>query len=408
MQAQQSILADVQQSATFIYGDRLTFALEATAPATLIAAHLTVLTDHRDTPYTATPPLTAGRTVVVIHSVSVQELALPPFAGLTYYWELEDENGQQYRTDPQRVRYEDISVPWEWSVNQQGSIVIHSDGRDPALASAALEVARNAVAQINHLLGTTYGSAGDEALHLYLYPELAPLASGLRLHGQRVQDWVTAYTIPEQGVALIATLPGPQQIANLQRDIPHAVAHIILANAMGGSYPNTPGWLNEGLALMTAPEPDVALEDALAAAVREGYLLPLEALCAPRFSGFSPQEAALAYAQSESITRYITNRFGTSQVRMLLAAYANGLPCDQAVEEALGISLTELESQWHNDLARRVARTPPESPSLVPWLIVWGVSVILALLFIAPQPQRATGSLIRRSGASLNSPPPAD
>ncbi len=407
-QAQQGVLTSVRQSVTFVYGDRLTFALEATAPAPLTAAHLTIFIDHRDTPYTVTPYLIAGSTVTIIHSVPVQELALPPFAGLTYYWELQDESGQQYRTDPQQVRYEDTSVPWEWSTSQQGNIVIHSDGDDPALASAALEIARNAVAQINSLLGTTYGSAAGEVLHLYLYSELAPLASGLRLHGQRVQDWITAYTIPEQGVALIAALPGPQQIANLQRDIPHAVAHIMLASAMGSSYPNMPAWLNEGLALMTAPEPDVALESALAAAVREGHLLPLETLCVPHFRDLSPQEAALAYAQSESITRYIASRFGTSQVRMLLTAYANTLPCERAVEEALGLSLTELESQWHNDLARRLARAPRENPSLVPWLIVWGVSVILALLFIAPQPQRVTASSLRRSGIPANPPPTTD
>jgi len=183
------------------------------------------------------------------------------------------------------------------------------------------------------------------------------------------------------------------------------VAHLILAAALGASYEGIPAWFNEGLALMTAPEPDPTLESTLAVATREGRTFPLEALCPSTFGGLSPQEAALAYAQSESVMRYMVNRFGTSQVRTLLAAYASGLSCGDGVEQALGISLTELETQWHNDLARAVTRTPRESSSLLLWLIVWGVSVILALLFIAPQPQRAAGPLRRESGAALNPPP---
>lgn len=407
-QAQQGILSDVQQSVTFVYSDRLIFALEATAPATLTAVHLTLAVDNRDSPYVATPPLIAGRTVAVIHSVPVKELALPPFAALTYYWELTDENGRQYRTDPQRVRYEDTSVPWVWVTSEQGNIVVHSDGRDPALSNMALEMAHNARTQINHMLGTSYGSAPHEVLHLYVYPELAPLASSLRLHGRRVQDWVVAYAIPEQGVALIAAASGPDQVADLQRNISHEVAHIVLAAVLGTPYEGIPAWFNEGLALMTAPEPDPVLESTLALAIREGRTFPLEILCAPTFGSLSPQEAALAYAQSESVMRYVVNRFGTSQVRALLAAYASGLSCGSAAEQALGVSLTALETQWHNDLARAVARTPRESLSLLPWLIVWGVSAMLALLFIAPQPQRATGPLRRESGAALNPPPTAE
>ncbi len=134
------------------------------------------------------------------------------------------------------------------------------------------------------------------------------------------------------------------------------------------------------------PEPDPSLQRVLDEAVSDGVLLSLETLCASNFSSLPPHDATLAYAQSESAVRYITNRYGMSQIRALVTAYADGLSCSGAVERVLGISLTTLETQWHGELARSVASTPRQEVSLAPWIVAWVVSVVLALLFISPQP----------------------
>lgn len=402
--AQVPDLADAQPTFSFVYGGSLTFGLKASAAAVLTAARLTVQVDRHNASYSTVVPLSRGRTISAAHSVSAQELDLPPIAQLSYVWELQDETGQVYSVPAQEVWYEDNSVPWTWVVVAHDGIFVHTDGQDATISAAVLEIAHSARAQVNHTLGTTYGSRPDEELHIYVYPELASLAASLRLHGRRVQDWIAAYAILDQRTALVAAPAGPDVLVNLQRDVPHEVAHIVTGAEAGLHGGDLPGWFSEGIALMTAGEPDLTLRDLLAEEVEQGRALPLEPLCASSFSSMPPREAALAYAQSESVMRYITARYGTAAVRGLLDGYAGGLTCGSAVESALGISLTQLESQWHNDLAGNLARAPRQDFSLVPWIVVWAASILLALLFVAPQPDRGQASGYRDSETPYTSP----
>jgi hypothetical protein len=97
-------------------------------------------------------------------------------------------------------------------------------------------------------------------------------------------------------------------------------------------------------------------------------------------------DAALAYAQSASVVHYIAERYGASQLSALVAAYANGLSCDEGVRLALGISLSELENQWLRNLASTRADTMSHDNTPLSYVAVWIMSLLLALLFIAPQP----------------------
>ncbi len=401
--SQDTTLTDARQWANFAYGDSVTFNIEVSAPSVLTSARLVVIVAGQDTPYSESPAIMPATQVKLSQTVAVGSLLLPPFADLSYYWEFGDETNRTYRTDTQSLRYEDTSVPWTWVGVSQDGVTVYTNGRDDAVTQAALDVATAAFGQIRRTLGVSQ----PETITVYVYPELAPLANSLRLHGRRVQDWVAAYALPSQHVALVAAGPGPEMLVNLQRDLPHEVTHLVIGAAAGEHHENVPAWFNEGLALMSAREPDLALRSALETAVREKALLPVEALCVNSFSSLPPQEAALAYAQSESLMRYITSRYGVAQINALLNAYASGQSCAGAVQQVLGLSLAELQTQWHNGLLNQAARTPRESTSLVPWIIAWLVSMALALLFVAPQPNRSP-ALSRAAKANHDPPAPPE
>lgn len=385
-QAQSTNTVQVEQSVSATYGTSLTFTMRASAATTLMGARLTIQVANSDKLYSESVPVVPGTTITASHKVTTESIQLPPFALLTYYWDFADDSGQEYRSEPQTMRYEDTSVPWQWAVVSQNNVVVHTDGTDLAFSNTVLDVATDALKEASRAVGV----AVEDEIHVYVYPELAQLASSLRLHERQVQDWVAAYALPDQRIALVSAAPGPEQFVNLQRDLPHEITHLVVAVAAGENADSVPGWFNEGLALMSAPEPDATLYDVLQTATREGTqsLHPLETLCAPNFSSLPPRQAALAYAQSESVMRYVSDRYGTSQVRGLMAAYADGLSCEGGVELVLGITLTELEKQWHNNLGRSVAQSSNEEVPLLTWLIVWAISIGLALLFIAPQPYR--------------------
>ncbi len=382
--AQEGVLTDAVQSAGVIYGEAITFTLEAAAPVEMIGARLTVQVASQPDAYEEGIPLTPERRISLSRAVAVSSLRLPPVATLSYYWQLDGQDGQVYSTTPTTLRYEDTSVPWRWQAAQQGHLVIHTDGANAALSGEALRIGAAAVRQVSQMLGLTV----EEDLHVYIYPELAALASSLRLHDAQVQDWVAAYALPDQRVALIAVEPGPESYTGLRRDLAHEITHLVVGLAAGANEQAVPGWLNEGLALLSTGEPDPTLARVLTEAVQSNSLLPLEALCVSTFSSLPPQDAALAYAQSQSVVGYFLDRYGAAQMRPLIAAYRSGAACSAGVEQAAGIPLATLEAQWLSHVRQSAARTPDSSTGLLPWIVVTLISFGLALLFVAPQPRR--------------------
>jgi hypothetical protein len=159
----------------------------------------------------------------------------------------------------------------------------------------------------------------------------------------------------------------------------------MIYQAAGTNANRVPGWLNEGLAIMSTNEPDPTLHTALDEAIREQRQLPLEALCIESFATLPPNDAVLAYAQSESIVRYIYDRFGGAGLQGLVETYVDGATCDAGVSRALGISMNTLEEQWLESRHRNLTRTTTSTNPLLPWLLIWGVSLALASLFLAPQ-----------------------
>ncbi|GAB4478398.1 MAG: hypothetical protein Kow00124_22760 [Anaerolineae bacterium] len=382
--AQGGMLTDAVQSASAIYGETIIFTLEAAAPVEITGARLTVQVANRPEAYQQDIPLTPDQRVGLSQAIAVSSLRLPPVATLSYSWQLDGQDGQVYSTVPAILRYEDTSVPWRWQAAQQGHLVIRTDGTDTALSEEALRIGSAAMRQVSQMLGLTI----EEDLHVYIYPDLAALASSLRLHDAQVQDWVAAYALPDQRAALIAVEPGPESYTSLRRDLAHEITHLVIGLAAGANEQAVPGWLNEGLALRSTGEPDPTLAGVLTKAVQSDSLLPLEVLCVSAFSSLPPQDAALAYAQSQSVVGYFLDRYGAAQMRPLIAAYRSGAACSAGVEQAVGVSLATLEAQWLSHVRQSAARTPDSSTGLLPWIAVTLISFGLALLFVAPQPRR--------------------
>ncbi len=399
--AYQSELLDIKQDVMIKYGESLIFDVSATAASPLTGARLAIQFNNRDI-YTQSVPVSAqGITITLQKVVPIGDIQAPPFGELTYHWDFQDTQGTEYRSPEQTLYYEDTSVPWTWSVARQDNILVYTDGTDEMVSQAALSIAASALSNIDRKLGVTT----TDDLHIYVYPELAQLANALRIHQLQVQDWVAAFAIPDQHTALVAASPGPELMVTLQRDVPHEITHLVVYEAAGA---NVPGWFNEGLALNSSSEPDPTLHEVLDDAIGDGVVLSMERLCSRDFSGFSPYDAALAYAQSESIVRYIDDRYGQSQIGAIMDGYADGLSCSGAVDLALGISLDQLEEQWHNDLIREASRSSQKEMNLLPWILVWIASLGLVFLFLSPQPSQPDTDLADGPRTQQRLPPVMD
>lgn len=376
---QESIQITAQEERSF-FGEEIVFSLRATSATPITNATLIVQIAGQPVSLVFQIDVSPATDVSLRYPLDIQENSIPPFASLVYYWELGNETGERIASETQAFRYEDTNVPWVWQPTTSGVATVHTDGSDPSVGQAALEITQASLTQISQMLQIPV----PPEVHIYVYQELSQLVSGLYLHGRQTQDWVAAYAIPDQSVVLVAASPGPEMLAQLRRDLPHELTHVMINHAAGSNANRVPGWLNEGMAIISTNEPDPTLHTTLNDAVREQWQLPLEALCIETFAALSPNDAVLAYAQSESVAQYISDRFGSTGLQSLFAAYADGATCDAGVSRTLGISMGTLEEQWLDSQQRSVTRTSATANPLLPWLLIWGASLALASLFLAP------------------------
>jgi hypothetical protein len=377
--AAQDAIEVQQQTHAVSFGQIITFSLQATAPSPFERATLFVRPEGYPQTIVEEADISPVSDLSIAHHLDVEAHQIPPFAAITYYWELEDQLGNRLVTDEERFRYEDTSVAWEWQTEQRGYLTVHYDGSDPIVAIAALDIAEDAIVRTERLLGV----GPPDEVHIYVYPELTQLTSSLRVHNLGIEDWVAAYALPPQSVVLVSASPGPELQIALGRDLPHELTHLLIYSTAGPNAASVPGWFNEGLAIMASGEPDPRLKVALDEAILADRLLPLEGLCINSFATLSAGDATLAYAQSESLMRYVNNLYGTAGVRNLMAAYADGAECDAGVQRALGLPLGALESDWKS-ARQQATRTAGTNSAALPWLVMWGISLLLATLFVAP------------------------
>jgi hypothetical protein len=222
----------------------------------------------------------------------------------------------------------------------EGNVRVWSYADDSGYARSALDEARSALPRVNLELQTQLPPRVD----LYLYTALDDLESALLLAGR---DWQGGQARPDLGVVLVAIPPGQGALAQMKRDIPHELTHLLVYQATGAGYARVPRWLDEGLASaneeLAQPEYQLALESAF----RAGQLIPLETLCAPFSSDAGA--AQLSYAESQSFIQFIRNNYPDG-IRKLLGAYMGGATCGAGVEQALDTTLGALEFRWRASL----------------------------------------------------------
>ena len=326
----------------------------------------------------------------IIRAAFVQQLVggvLPPFGPVTFWWELTDAAGRKTTTPPEVRDYLDNRFPWTEAA--ESGLHVWSYADDAAFARSALDVARSALPRVNQELYTQLPPRVD----IYLYTALEDLENALLLAGR---DWQGGQARPDLGVVLVAIAPGQGALAQMKRDIPHELTHLLVFQATGAGYARVPRWLDEGLASaneeLAQPEYQLALE----AADRAGQLIPLETLCAP-FSTDAGM-AQLSYAQSQSVVQFIRNHYPDG-IRKLLGAYIGGATCTGGVEQALGTPLSALEFRWRASLGPQgVWLTLANSVGAWALLAVTVSLVLLPLAFVRRHAQEAAGKTVVRPG----------
>jgi hypothetical protein len=356
------------------FAQQVTFKLEATADAEISQVYLFFrATSDEETEKKRIALSKPSREVTLEVTHDLRRYPLPPFADITYWWQLEDEAGHQLKTPTRHFEYTDNRFLWG-QLKGDGITIQWIEGQgDPAFAQTALDIARASVQDIRAELRVQ----ASDPLDIYIYDSKQNLEAAMVLTGR---DWVGGQARPELGVVVTAIPPEQGYSSRMQRDLPHEITHLLIHElTTPEGYGHVPDWLNEGLATNSErlPTPEYAL--ALKEAREEGRLLPLEELCVP-FSP-DPRTAMLSYAQSASVVSFIREEYGSEAIRELLSAYADGASCRSGLEEALSVSLSQLESNWRMSLEPEAGwRAVVEQGGA--WIALWLLTLLVAVPMI--------------------------
>jgi hypothetical protein len=378
VQADGSLVVEANEP-QWLFGSSLQFHLTASSSTDINSVVLAYRTAYNRGTRIERLDFEPSHQIELTHEVDLTQHPLKPFVEVEYQWTVGDAAGQQLTTTPQRFIYEDNRFTWQPPLGQQ--IVLHWYDRDPTFGFQASEIAEQAVERIREMIDPALALSAP--FHLYLYASEMDLASALPQMGR---EWAVGQVYPELRLAVLAVPPGPESTSTMRRLIPHELTHLLLYEAVGNDYAGLPPWLNEGLAVVSEEvlDPDDAL--VLDQAFQADQLIPLDVLCHtfPR----QGDQVRLAYAQSASVVRFIQETYGHSAVKDLVAAYDNGLNCQEGVRKALKFSLSRLESQWRESLGTRSISTA-QLRQIAPWLLLLLSS--LPLLPLVAQPLMAHG-----------------
>ena len=360
----------VESRVSYSFAQQITFTLQATSEADITRVYLFFHATGDEQAESVTTAIEPGRQVNVNYVHELRRSPLPPFATVAFWWQIEDAAGNSLTTEPQDFQYTDNRFRWQ-QAGSEGFTVHWIEGHgDPAFGQAALDIARASAEKSSAELRTRV----PKSIDIYIYDAQPNLDAAMMLTGR---EWVSGQAQPELGVVVVPIPFEEGYTSRMKRYLPHEITHLLVYQAVTpAGYRFVPKWLDEGLATanerLPTPEYAVALEEARA----QGRLMPIEDLCVP----FSPDSsnAFLAYAESDSLVRFISERYGIQGIRALLAAYADGASCTGGVQKGLNVSLSGLETAWQTSLE-------PQTPwrALVErvgvWVGLWILSVLVAV-----------------------------
>lgn len=134
-------------------------------------------------------------------------------------------------------------------------------------------------------------------------------------------------------------------LANVLR---HEYVHALLHDRLGASSGALPTWLNEGLAMQLAGDAWTELDQAMSGDIKVIPLTYLEGSW-----GALPTGAAIvAYAEANSATRYLIERWGMARVDELLKAFQAKSSVAAALQNKLFVSYEQFHQQWLESFER--------------------------------------------------------
>lgn len=279
---------------------------------------------------------------------------IPPGTMIRYWFEITDENGDSYLTEPELWRFDDARFEWDEVTLGAVTILYHGPVRTRAerLAEAAVESLE--------LMGRVTGADTETPIIMTLYNNNAEMIGAVVSRSLATSRELITEGQAFDSESVVLVLAGRSDIGTAT----HEMTHILTARAAGSSGA-IPLWLNEGLAEYGNLDKTVSYERFLEWAVGTDRLIPFKSLIS--FPG-DPNLTLVAYGQGRSAIKFIIDDYGEEKMAQLLATLGTGIGIDASLEVVYGFNLFEFENLWRDSIGADAyvesTRAPSPTPSV--------------------------------------------
>ena len=308
----------------------------------------------------------------------MRQASLPAGAEVTYWWVVEDAEGNKLKTSSLIMHFDDDRFSWRSltsTVPQGGGelTLFWYEGSD-FFAQELMNACEKGLARLTEDIGTY----PERPIKIYIYASTTDLQEAMIFP----QEWTGGVAFTE--FSTIAIGISAARLDWGKRALVHELTHLVVHQATFSPYGQLPLWLDEGLAMYNEGKLEPQYRTRLEEAILEDKLISVRSLCSP-FSA-EPEKAYLSYAQSYSLVEYLLDNYGQDRMLDLLTLLKEDATYDEALTEVYGFDIDGLDANWRATLtsqtviANEARQSHPAlialSAALATVLILWGARVL--------------------------------
>ena len=323
--------------ATTDFPDGVNFTLDVEGARKITRIELLYQAADLETLNLEVPEFQPRKHVTLSHHLDFRVNFEPSGIDITYRWRLTDDKGNTTETEPKTLLWSDNR--FDWRSQSSHDVTVYGYRNNDAFDKLILDSAQSTVDRLK----VEYGVESVTPIRIWVYNSKKDFSAAQQGNSS---EWIAGTAYPQLHV-ILAILPEGNK-GEVGRVIPHEISHQLLYQATMNPFNGPPTWLDEGLAVLVQDGGNEGFPAQVEDAAEKGRLFSVRALNSS--FPYDPADAALAYAESLSIVRFIIDHFGGDKLAAVIAAYRDGVSHDEALMKGLSVDIDGLDRLWKESL----------------------------------------------------------